>query len=159
MIPASSYWQTRAYIGKRLVRRSTKTAVRSKAIVFAKDFYHELLLKRARSRRVVNNLDLEASIGKELATYCHRRGKESWVKSLQKTYNFIGLPKLVGLPKLADAFLPRVSFVSQTDRDNPECRLYSIGITSLLREPAELERVTSFMRQTVTKLREAIRGG
>jgi hypothetical protein len=50
MIPASSYWQTRAYIGKRLVRRSTKTAVRSKTIVFAKDFYHELLLKRTQGQ-------------------------------------------------------------------------------------------------------------
>jgi hypothetical protein len=32
----------RAQIGKKLVRRSIKTDVRAKAIVFAKDFYNEL---------------------------------------------------------------------------------------------------------------------
>jgi hypothetical protein len=34
MMPASSYWQVRAYVGNTLVRRSTKTDVRSKAIAF-----------------------------------------------------------------------------------------------------------------------------
>jgi hypothetical protein len=50
MVPASSYWQVRAYVGKTLVRRSTKTDVRSKAIVIAKDFVNELLIKRAQGQ-------------------------------------------------------------------------------------------------------------
>jgi hypothetical protein len=61
MMPASSYWQVRAYIGKTLVRRSTKTDVRSKAIVFAKDFYNELLLKRAQGKPLTEVSDFEST--------------------------------------------------------------------------------------------------
>lgn len=44
--PFSRYWQTRAYV-KKLVKRSTKTEDRAKAIAAAKAFYRELLVKDA----------------------------------------------------------------------------------------------------------------
>jgi hypothetical protein len=44
--PFSRFYQTRVYLTK-LVKRSTKTEVRSRAIDFAKTFYKELLLKSA----------------------------------------------------------------------------------------------------------------
>jgi hypothetical protein len=61
MMPASSYWQVRAYIGKTLVRRSTKTDVRSKPIVFAKYFFDELLLKRAQGQPLTEGSDFEST--------------------------------------------------------------------------------------------------
>ena len=61
MLPASSYWQVRAYIGRTLVRRSTKTDVRSKAIVFAKAFFDELLPKRAQGQPLTEASDFEST--------------------------------------------------------------------------------------------------
>jgi hypothetical protein len=61
MMPASSFWQIRAYVGNTLVRRSTKTDVRSKAIVFAKDFFNELLLKRAQGHSLTEGSDFEST--------------------------------------------------------------------------------------------------
>lgn len=46
-IPASSYWQMRAYVAGKLVKRSSKTEEKGKAIKAAKEFYNELLLKAA----------------------------------------------------------------------------------------------------------------
>ncbi len=45
----SRYWQVSAYLASRLVRKSTRTVEKAIAIIFAKAFYHELLLKQAQN--------------------------------------------------------------------------------------------------------------
>jgi hypothetical protein len=46
-IPASKFWQARAYVGGRIVKKSTKSESKADAIKVAKDFYNSLLLKQA----------------------------------------------------------------------------------------------------------------
>ncbi len=48
-IPASKFWQARAYMGGRIVKKSTKTQSKSEAIKAAKDFYNKLLLKQSQN--------------------------------------------------------------------------------------------------------------
>ena len=39
-MPASRYWQVRAYVaGRGLLRKSTRSSERTSAVAFAKDFY------------------------------------------------------------------------------------------------------------------------
>src|ERR1017187_7015522 len=46
-IPASKFWQARAYVCGRIVKKSTKSETKAHAIKVAKDFYNSLLLKQA----------------------------------------------------------------------------------------------------------------
>ncbi|NHC08354.1 hypothetical protein [Azonexus fungiphilus] len=46
-LEASSYWWVRYYIDGKIARRSTKTEKKGEAIAFAKQFYDEIMLRRA----------------------------------------------------------------------------------------------------------------
>lgn len=46
-IPASKYWQARAFMDGRIIKKSTKTTDKRVAIQGAKDFYNELLRKKS----------------------------------------------------------------------------------------------------------------
>jgi len=48
-IPASKYWQVRAYMDGRIVKKSTKTQSKAEALKAAKDFYNNLLLKQSQN--------------------------------------------------------------------------------------------------------------
>jgi hypothetical protein len=48
-IPASKFWQVRAFMGGKIIKKSTKTEDKADAIKAAKDFYNTLLLKRAQN--------------------------------------------------------------------------------------------------------------
>jgi hypothetical protein len=54
---ASSYWQVRAFVHKTLVRRSTKYEALGRAITFAKEFYQELLLKKAQNQPLTESAE------------------------------------------------------------------------------------------------------
>ena len=68
-IPASSYWWVRATFGERRIKRSTKETEKSKALVYARQFYEDLLrnnhavpLKTSKSfSRVARSLEDERS--------------------------------------------------------------------------------------------------
>jgi integrase len=49
-IPASRFWQMRAWMDKRFICRSTKSEVHSEAVNKAKRFYNELLLKASQNQ-------------------------------------------------------------------------------------------------------------
>lgn len=55
LIPASKYWQVRARVGGVKVKRSLKTESRAVAIKAAKEFYNELLLKKAQNLPLVES--------------------------------------------------------------------------------------------------------
>lgn len=46
-LEASSYWWVRYYVDGKIVRRSTKTDSKAEAVKFAKQFYDEVMLRRA----------------------------------------------------------------------------------------------------------------
>lgn len=60
-IPASSYWQVRAFVAATMVKRSTKQSAMGPATVFAKDFYNELLLKASQGKPLTEGSDFEAT--------------------------------------------------------------------------------------------------
>lgn len=66
-IPASKFWQVRVWWETRMVCRSTKTEIRSEAINFAKQFYNDLLLKRAKHEPVVQSNTFETVAGSLIA--------------------------------------------------------------------------------------------
>jgi hypothetical protein len=58
-LAASPYWWVRYYIDKRVVRRSTKTTDKRKAIAFAKEFYDEINYKRRQGLSITSQSQFE----------------------------------------------------------------------------------------------------
>ncbi len=53
-MPASRFWQVRAYVaGRGLLRKSTRSSERTSAVAFAKDFYETILLEKRSGRITV----------------------------------------------------------------------------------------------------------
>jgi hypothetical protein len=55
LIPASKYWQVRARVGGVKVKKSLKTESRTVAIRAAKEFYNELLMKKAQNLPLIES--------------------------------------------------------------------------------------------------------
>jgi hypothetical protein len=53
-LPASSYWWVRYFVDGKVVRRTTKTEKKNEAIKFAKEFYDEVMMRRASGLAVTN---------------------------------------------------------------------------------------------------------
>jgi integrase len=58
-IPASSYWQVRAFLGGRIVKKSSKTKNKAEAIKVAKAFYNGLLLKQSQNQPLTDSPTFE----------------------------------------------------------------------------------------------------
>ncbi len=58
-IPASRFWNVRCYMGGKLVRKSTKTEDEQEAKKYAKNFYHDLLLRNDKNLPLVNSTNFE----------------------------------------------------------------------------------------------------